>query len=85
MHFFWIYHWMKQLGIKPGTMDMVFDCDDMKTCVGSFGMGLAQGLMKNVMWLPNVEVCTAVCPVKGDLTNQYPHAPGTSNRKEYPR
>ncbi len=56
MHFFWIYHWMKQLGIKPGSMDMLYDCEDLDACVGSFGLGLAQGLMKNVMSLQNLEV-----------------------------
>lgn len=56
MHFFWIYHWMKQTGIEAGEMDMVFDCEDLTTCIGSFGVGLAQGLMKNVWTLPNLQV-----------------------------
>ncbi|KAK9835850.1 hypothetical protein WJX74_009329 [Apatococcus lobatus] len=55
MHFFWIYHWMKQMDIKAGEMDMVFDCEDLTTCIGSFGVGLAQGLMKNVWTLPTLQ------------------------------
>ena len=59
MHFFWIYHWMKQMGIQAGEMDMVFDCEDLDTCIGSFGVGLAQGLMQNVWTLPTLQASLA--------------------------
>lgn len=56
IHFYYIYIWMKQTGIKMGDLNLIIDCSESHDWIGPYGLGLAKafGTLTFLQDLPKV-------------------------------
>lgn len=56
IHFYFIYIWMKQTGIKMGELNLIIDCSESYDWIGPYGLGLAEafGTLTFMQDLPKV-------------------------------
>lgn len=54
IHFYYIWIWMKQKGIKMGQLNLIIDCSEPLEWIGPYGLGLAKafGTMRFLHELP---------------------------------
>lgn len=58
IHFYYIYIWMKQTGIKMGELNLIIDCSESHDWIGPYGLGLAKafGTVTFLQDLPKVSM-----------------------------
>lgn len=58
IHFYYIYIWMKQAGIRMGELNLVIDCSEPAEWIGSYGLGLAEafGTLRFLHQLPQASL-----------------------------